>query len=292
MLNRITIINSNLKPESLYVAKHTGVVIVDPIPSQAFLFGEFNMAKSKFRRKKKVLGKCKWCGENAFYQFGTGNLCCKSHYNKCPIMRKKSSKIQLAFGDEHHSKKPEAKKNMSKAQKGKKLSKETRDKIAKSIKALDDKHPMKNPEIAKKASEKNKGRKRSKEFCKMRSKIQATKCGPLAPGWKGGISNEPYCSIWSDKEYKQDIRDRDNHTCQNPDCWKNCDNNGEKLCIHHINENKLNCHPWNLISLCRSCNIRAEGNKKENISREYWQNLYQNIMTEKYDYNYKQIGDN
>ena len=68
---------------------------------------------------------------------------------------------------------------------------------------------------------------------------------------------------------------------------KGCDDNGEKLCIHHINRDKFNCHPWNLISLCRSCNIRAEGNK--NTPRVWWQELYQNTMTKKYKYEYKEL---
>ncbi len=107
--------------------------------------------------------------------------------------------------------------------------------------------------------------------------------GSNHPNWKGGISAKPYCDIWLDEDYKQSIRDRDNNICQNPDCKGNCNSN-HKLSIHHIDGNKLNCHPWNLISLCRGCNRIAEGNK--NVSRIWWQNLYQNIMTEKYGYKY------
>ena len=102
--------------------------------------------------------------------------------------------------------------------------------------------------------------------------------GANHPCWKGGISREPYCDIWTDKEYKESIRERDKHQCQNPDCWKK--RIGETLCVHHIDHVKKNCHPKNLISLCRSCNTRAD------INKDYWEMLYQNILHEKYGYNY------
>jgi len=94
--------------------------------------------------------------------------------------------------------------------------------------------------------------------------------------WKNGISYEPYCSIWKDKEYKEDIKARDNYECQNSDCWGK---KGEAAIImpHHIDYDKKNCSPSNLITLCRSCNSRANANRK------YWQKLYeQNIKRRSY----------
>jgi len=102
------------------------------------------------------------------------------------------------------------------------------------------------------------------------------RCGPESHCWKGGKSFEPYCHIWIDKEYKQDLKDRDNNQCQNPDCW----NNTKRLCLHHINYTKKDCHPKNLITICISCNTRA------NKNRNNWQDFYQNIMLEKYGYKY------
>jgi hypothetical protein len=84
------------------------------------------------------------------------------------------------------------------------------------------------------------------------------------PNWKGGISCEPYCDAWADKEYKESIKKRDNHQCQNPDCWQT----SKRLTVHHIDYNKKNCVPENLITLCNSCNIRA------NYNRNYWKKLY------------------
>ena len=88
--------------------------------------------------------------------------------------------------------------------------------------------------------------------------------------WKGGISCEPYCPLWLDKEYKKDIKKRDNYTCQNKDCWET----SKRLCIHHINYNKKDCHPNNLITICISCNSRA------NKNRNYWELYYENIIRE------------
>lgn len=94
------------------------------------------------------------------------------------------------------------------------------------------------------------------------------------PGWKGGISCELYCDAWADKEYKESIKERDGYECQNPDCW------GKDSClaIHHVDYNKKNCTPWNLITICRSCNARA------NFERSKHEEIYKNILRNKYDY--------
>ena len=88
------------------------------------------------------------------------------------------------------------------------------------------------------------------------------------PGWQGGISCEPYCDAWNDLSYKEDIKLRDNYECQNPDCHKT----SNRLTIHHIDYNKKNCHPNNLITVCNSCNSRA------NSKREEWKLFYTIIL--------------
>jgi hypothetical protein len=99
------------------------------------------------------------------------------------------------------------------------------------------------------------------------------KKGEISPNWQGGISALPYAPIWVDKRFKAGIRERDNHTCQNPDCRGNV----ERLCIHHINYDKKDCEPSNLITLCTSCNSRA------NANREFWQAGYSEIIRLKYE---------
>ena len=106
--------------------------------------------------------------------------------------------------------------------------------------------------------------------------MQDITAGENHPMWKGGISIEPYCDAWADKEYKEDIKERDDSMCMNPDCW----NTSETLCLHHIDYDKKNCSPSNLITLCASCNARA------NFSRENHALYYQDLMTEFYGFEY------
>ena len=96
---------------------------------------------------------------------------------------------------------------------------------------------------------------------------QATRCKSCANKmeknrfWKGGISFELYPSDWSDK-LKDSIRERDDFVCQ--ECGVHQDECDRKLDIHHIDYNKDNCNPDNLISLCRKCHCAT------NHNREYW----------------------
>ena len=96
--------------------------------------------------------------------------------------------------------------------------------------------------------------------------------GDLNPNWQGGIQCEPYCDVWLDKEYKQSIKDRDGNRCLNPDC--RCNSN--RLTLHHIDYNKKNCHPFNLITLCNSCNVRAN---KDRRWHRFW---YKAIIYQRY----------
>lgn len=60
------------------------------------------------------------------------------------------------------------------------------------------------------------------------------------------------------KRYKNylGVRKRDNYICQLCGKYGNA--------VHHIDYNKLNCNPNNLITLCRSCHT------KTNHNRDYW----------------------
>ncbi len=95
--------------------------------------------------------------------------------------------------------------------------------------------------------------------------------GPNHYDWKNGASLLPYCVNWT-KELKEFIKSRDNYTCQNPYCWKK----DTVLSIHHIDYNKENCSIYNLITLCRSCNSRA------NHNRQLHYDLYKNILKSNY----------
>jgi DNA-directed RNA polymerase subunit RPC12/RpoP len=103
--------------------------------------------------------------------------------------------------------------------------------------------------------------------------------GSGSSSWLGGISYEPYCPIWKDKEYKKDIRLRDGNKCLNPTCNKK----DHRLHIHHIDYNKKSCSPSNVITLCGSCNSRA------NTNREWHTAWYQALMYRRYKYEYRKF---
>lgn len=92
--------------------------------------------------------------------------------------------------------------------------------------------------------------------------------GELHPNWKGGISADPYCFEFNSKEFKDFIKERDGNICLNPECNRKSNN----LCVHHIDYNKKNCELDNLITVCNSCNVKA------NKDREWHESWYKAIV--------------
>lgn len=102
------------------------------------------------------------------------------------------------------------------------------------------------------------------------------KYGSLNPNWIDGRSFEPY-SIDFTEELKEQIRKRDNYECQN--CSMTEEEHlivmGRVLDVHHIDYDKQNCNDNNLITLCHSCNVRA------NANRDYWYAYFKYIIESK-----------
>jgi 5-methylcytosine-specific restriction endonuclease McrA len=90
--------------------------------------------------------------------------------------------------------------------------------------------------------------------------MREAKKGEKNPCWKGGISFEPYSSAFT-KELKEAIRQRDNYTCAVCGHYPAFE-------VHHIDYDKKNCEPENLITLCKSCHT------KTNFNRKYWINYF------------------
>jgi hypothetical protein len=89
--------------------------------------------------------------------------------------------------------------------------------------------------------------------------------GPNNPAWAGGIKNFPYCFSWD--EITKAIKEKYKWECQNPFCDGKC----KAIVTHHINYDKQDCDGKNLITLCSSCNTKA------NRDREWHQAFYEEI---------------
>lgn len=132
---------------------------------------------------------------------------------------------------------------LSAAQMGRRVSAETRAKISAALQG----HPV-SPETCAKMSEKGN------------------------PQWLGGISRLPYAWTFN-AELKEEVRRRDDYKCQlcgapQAECKR-------PLSVHHIDYDKENSDPANLVALCASCH------GKTNKSRAHWKGLFRAMMLQR-----------
>jgi len=138
----------------------------------------------------------------------------------------------------------EAKKKLSKARKGKARSEETKAKMRGPRPSLQGKNnPMYGVHLV----------------------------GELNPAWKGGLSFEEY-GIEFDAVLKMKIHSRDFYTCQ---LCREGKGNGKLPDVHHIDYNKRNNNPWNLITLCKRCHGLT------NHKRKYWTLFFQDFQRDR-----------
>lgn len=191
------------------------------------------------------------CGREAKYQMTSGKWCCEDFYSKCPAIRKKNSD-GLKLNNPSYSK--EVNKKRSNTLQGHYVSNITKDKIREKLL--------------------NYYRKGNKpwnvgygDYISGEKNPWYNVFGEYHPGWKGGISQQPYCPIFSNKEWRELIYERDNYSCQMCGCTRQLSYmiHEKNLCIHHIDYNKENCHPENCITICNRCNLTA--NKDRNINK-------------------------
>jgi 5-methylcytosine-specific restriction endonuclease McrA len=88
--------------------------------------------------------------------------------------------------------------------------------------------------------------------------------GENHPNWQGGKSFEPYGQGW--RERARGIRERDMHQCQL------CGKKHCRLDVHHIDYDKSNLDPKNLITLCHSCHM------KTGFRREQWITIFRTLF--------------
>ena len=85
--------------------------------------------------------------------------------------------------------------------------------------------------------------------------------GPQNGNWREGSSFEPYPPEFNGR-LKEMIRDRDGRLCQVCGVVEN----GTAHCVHHIDYDKDNNDPLNLITLCNSHHSETNGTREEWIA--------------------------
>lgn len=112
----------------------------------------------------------------------------------------------------------------------------------------------------------NKGKKGFKLSEEIKKKISLSLSKEKSYLWKGGISFEPYSLDWTET-LRISIRERDKYSC------KICGlKQGDIIhAVHHIDYDKKNCNPENLVTLCKKCHA------KTNHHREYWITKFKKI---------------
>jgi hypothetical protein len=110
---------------------------------------------------------------------------------------------------------------------------------------------------------KNSGKVRTPE---MRLAMSLRLRGKGAANWRGGLNEKKYCDGW--RIIRGDIRRRDNNTC------RVCNEVGGKrrLSVHHIDYNRDNNNPVNLITLCGKCHGVT------GFNRESWASYFNTLL--------------
>ena len=168
-------------------------------------------------------------------------------------LRTKKSYIEQGKKMLGHFVSKETRNKLSAKSKGRKFSKDFKDADSKRLKEI-----WKNKEYRKKQIKAHIGQ---KAWNKGKPYLRGNKHW----NWQGGKSFEPY-GLEFNEDLKEVIRNRDGRKCFI--CEKSELENKEKSNVHHIDYNKKNNNPNNLISLCRKCHI------KTNQKRDFWKRYF------------------
>lgn len=148
---------------------------------------------------------------------------------------------------------------------------------------IGDDNPMKNPEVKAKHLAVIKVADNTPEFKANQSKnkielwqnseYRKSNSGENSPNYIDGRSFEPYPPGFNG-QLKRHIRERDGDVCAR--CGKTKKQNGRKLPVHHIDYNKDNLNPRNLITLCTSCNgvVNKDRNEWTTFFRRKIRDIY------------------
>lgn len=108
------------------------------------------------------------------------------------------------------------------------------------------------------------------------------KFGRDHPAYINGKSNENYTKEWN-KQFRRFIRKRDNKVCMI--CGIHREKLNRALSVHHMNYNKKMTYEQNCVSLCDSCH------SKTNFNRKHWTKFFQSLLSERYGYQYSEVGE-
>jgi hypothetical protein len=91
---------------------------------------------------------------------------------------------------------------------------------------------------------------------KVRCHMSEIQRGERGSNWRGGLSFLPYSTDWT-SSLRRAIRERDRYTCQ----LCGMPQGDIALDVHHVDYDKKNCSPSNLVTLCRRCHGQTHHNR-------------------------------
>lgn len=153
----------------------------------------------------------------------------------------------------HKNPSEETRLKISQAMKGKKLSEECKEKISKALTGLkrSEETKLKIADASKNISDatrkkRSEALKNPSEDVRIRRSIGKMKC-----------RTDGYCDVWSDREYKKDLR---RQACEYCGITNRLHIHlfGCSLSNHHKDGNKKNCHPSNFETLCKVCHAKMD----------------------------------
>lgn len=113
---------------------------------------------------------------------------------------------------------------------------------------------------------------RTKSCGCIKREMMSAKSGENSHLWRGGFS-KIYPKEWNNS-LKEFIRNRDSRKCQYPNC-DYCDiGKSQRLDVHHIDGNKSDCRPLNLVSLCHSHHMKVE------MSPRTWEDYFYSVVSD------------
>lgn len=179
------------------------------------------------------------------------------------------AKLKVSIANKGRIKTPEERKKLSIARKGKtgifKHTEESKIKQSETMKEWYKNNPHPRGFL---------GGKRTAEYLE---KASIRFSGEGNPNWQGGINETEYDNKFNNR-FKRAIRKRDNQVCML--CLIHREKLNRALSIHHINYDKLMSIPQNCIRLRDCCHGKTGQNRK------HWINLFQNLLSERYGYQY------